>query len=114
MKNEEIKVNVKEYEKQLFDEIISKDGSMDIRVAVPEITTEKIEEHKDLGIYSYIHAHKVNPITTAMTVLVLEQMIKELKKEPMVKLALMTLKMEGQLGEPEKYAFKKEDWEDKE
>ena len=99
----DIEVDKKELEKQLFEEAESQEGSIIIKLVVPEVDINGLDK---VDIYSTIRGDKVSSLTEAMTLCALEQITNEFLKNPDTKLLFEMLKASDKIKQF-RYDFKK-------
>lgn len=97
----DIRVDKKELEKQLFEEKENEEGSLVIKICVPEIKEENFSKNglSKIDTYCIVKGNNVNPMTEAVGLSALDAIMQELKKDPLSRLTYELFKKFGKLQE---------------
>lgn len=97
----DIKIDKKELEKQLFEEMENKKGSLVIKICVPDIKEENFSGNglSKIDTYCIVKGNNVNPMTEAVGLTALDSVMSELKKDPLSRLTFEILKKFGKFKE---------------
>ena len=84
----DIRIDKKELEKQLFEEKENEEGSLVIKICVPEIKEENFSKSglSKIDTYCLVKGNNVNPMTEAVGMAALDSVLQELKKDPLSRL----------------------------